>query len=196
MNCLYMCSGEWTRRRGLHILVQEWNPEPIWLGTSTRGVEGLPWRRSSSVSHRFEFQSWRGTEQLHQSQTELQYEPYHYDQPRSRHHGNIYIRRKLIYTIIKKLTYLLGLVWIVKSQMRFDNPYVGGFEHAGTNFYLRQLHWHHPSEHLINGKRYDMEMHMVHTSFDNKEAAVLGFLYESSSEIDDPFLSEVVIKDD
>lgn len=76
--------------------------------------------------------------------------------------------------------------------MRFDNPYVGGFVHAGTTFYLRQLHWHHPSEHLINGKRYAMEMHMVHTSFNGSEAAVLGFLYQNSSEIDDPFLCEVM----
>ncbi|KAK7267865.1 hypothetical protein RIF29_20545 [Crotalaria pallida] len=34
----------------------------------------------------------------------------------------------------------------------------------GTKFFLQQCHWHSPSEHTINGRRYDLELHMVHDS--------------------------------
>ncbi|KMS97056.1 hypothetical protein BVRB_7g179170 [Beta vulgaris subsp. vulgaris] len=47
----------------------------------------------------------------------------------------------------------------------------------GTEYILRQSHWHSPSEHTINGKRYDMELHMVHQSRDN-QTAVIGLLYK------------------
>ncbi|CAO2206996.1 unnamed protein product [Urochloa humidicola] len=47
----------------------------------------------------------------------------------------------------------------------------------GTEYYLRQLHWHSPTEHTVDGRRYDMELHMVHESAENK-AAVVGILYE------------------
>ncbi|KAM0826955.1 hypothetical protein ACQ4PT_068519 [Festuca glaucescens] len=47
----------------------------------------------------------------------------------------------------------------------------------GTVYYLRQLHWHSPTEHSVNGRRYDLEMHMVHQSAE-KKAAVIGVFYE------------------
>ncbi|KAF0899870.1 hypothetical protein E2562_025114 [Oryza meyeriana var. granulata] len=47
----------------------------------------------------------------------------------------------------------------------------------GTAYYLRQLHWHSPTEHSVDGRRYDMELHMVHESAEN-EAAVIGLLFE------------------
>ncbi|BAT91984.1 hypothetical protein LR48_Vigan05g177500 [Vigna angularis] len=34
----------------------------------------------------------------------------------------------------------------------------------GTQYNLLQAHWHSPSEHKINGIRYDLELHMVHRS--------------------------------
>ncbi|TMW83228.1 hypothetical protein EJD97_002447, partial [Solanum chilense] len=43
---------------------------------------------------------------------------------------------------------------------------------------------HTPSEHTINGKRYDMEAHLVHMSSDRK-TAVIGILYEIGSLPDD-----------
>ncbi|XP_039126923.1 alpha carbonic anhydrase 7-like [Dioscorea cayenensis subsp. rotundata] len=46
----------------------------------------------------------------------------------------------------------------------------------GTEYILKQLHWHSPSEHTINGHEYDMELHMVHESKD-KKIAVVGTLY-------------------
>ncbi|KAF2916504.1 hypothetical protein DAI22_09g124500 [Oryza sativa Japonica Group] len=32
----------------------------------------------------------------------------------------------------------------------------------GKEYTLKQVHWHEPSEHTINGTRFDAEMHMVH----------------------------------
>ncbi|KAM0050624.1 putative carbonic anhydrase [Helianthus debilis subsp. tardiflorus] len=45
-----------------------------------------------------------------------------------------------------------------------------------TKYALKQAHWHSPSEHTINGIRFDMELHMVHLSIDNK-IAVIAVLY-------------------
>ncbi|KAK3123642.1 hypothetical protein QOZ80_8AG0633990 [Eleusine coracana subsp. coracana] len=45
-----------------------------------------------------------------------------------------------------------------------------------TAYNLHQVHWHTPSEHTINDRRYDMELHMVHQSTANK-TAVIGVLY-------------------
>ncbi|RCV31467.1 hypothetical protein SEVIR_6G186000v4 [Setaria viridis] len=47
----------------------------------------------------------------------------------------------------------------------------------GTAYYLRQLHWHAPTEHTVDGRQYDMELHLVHQSAEGK-AAVIGVLYE------------------
>lgn len=50
----------------------------------------------------------------------------------------------------------------------------------GSEYALRQAHWHSPSEHTINGRRYDMELHMVHHNKDQNlpnKIAVSGVLY-------------------
>ncbi|CAL9113634.1 unnamed protein product [Musa acuminata var. zebrina] len=44
-------------------------------------------------------------------------------------------------------------------------------------FHLRQCHWHSPSEHELYGKRYPLELHMVHIT-PAGEIAVIGMLYE------------------
>ncbi|XP_064937394.1 carbonic anhydrase Nec1-like [Musa acuminata AAA Group] len=44
-------------------------------------------------------------------------------------------------------------------------------------FHLRQCHWHSPSEHELYGKRYPLELHMVHTTPEG-EITVIGMLYE------------------
>ncbi|CAN6818654.1 unnamed protein product [Brassica oleracea] len=46
-----------------------------------------------------------------------------------------------------------------------------------TEYKLVQCHWHSPSEHTVNGTRYDMELHMVHTSAGGK-TVVIGVLYK------------------
>jgi len=51
----------------------------------------------------------------------------------------------------------------------------------GTRFRLLQYHFHHPSEHLLNGKAFDMEAHFVHVS-DSGTLAVLGVFIEPGAE--------------
>ncbi|KAI3450590.1 hypothetical protein Pfo_007255 [Paulownia fortunei] len=53
----------------------------------------------------------------------------------------------------------------------------GHIQINGTLFQLRQCHWHSPSEHTINGRRFDMEVHLVHESNDNR-TAVIGIMYK------------------
>ncbi|MGW9530548.1 carbonic anhydrase [Paenibacillus terrae] len=51
----------------------------------------------------------------------------------------------------------------------------------GTKFTLKQFHFHHPSEHQIDGKNADMELHFVHQS-DSGNTAVLGVLIQTGKE--------------
>lgn len=60
----------------------------------------------------------------------------------------------------------------------------------GTYYSLKQCHWHSPSEHTFNGSRYNMELHMVHTSNDGK-IAVIGITYKFGKP--DPFLAKLII---
>ncbi|TKY62104.1 Alpha carbonic anhydrase 4 [Spatholobus suberectus] len=67
----------------------------------------------------------------------------------------------------------------------------GSIDISGTPFFLQQAHWHWPSEHTINGRRYDLELHLVHVSPQpdgTNKTAVVGILYKYGSP--DPFLSK------
>ena len=57
----------------------------------------------------------------------------------------------------------------------------GGSEIAGTRYELLQFHFHHPSEHLLNGKAFAMELHFVHKSAEGN-LAVLGVLIRPGAE--------------
>lgn len=46
----------------------------------------------------------------------------------------------------------------------------------GIQYALKQFHWHSPSEHTINGRRLDLELHMVHQT-PSGQIAVIGVLY-------------------
>ncbi|CAF2039905.1 alpha carbonic anhydrase 2-like [Brassica rapa] len=46
-----------------------------------------------------------------------------------------------------------------------------------VEYQLHQLHWHSPSEHTINGRRFALELHMVHESL-NGSLAVVTVLYK------------------
>ncbi|KAI3677159.1 hypothetical protein L1987_86780 [Smallanthus sonchifolius] len=59
-----------------------------------------------------------------------------------------------------------------------------------TEYALKQVHWHSPSEHTINGRIYDMEIHLVHLSIDNR-IAVIAVLYNIG--IPNDFLSKLEI---
>ncbi|XP_068645835.1 alpha carbonic anhydrase 7-like [Aristolochia californica] len=59
----------------------------------------------------------------------------------------------------------------------------------GTEYELQQCHWHSPSEHTINGRRFDLEAHMVHKSSDGR-LAVVGIMYKIGRP--DTFLTELM----
>ncbi|KGN58999.1 alpha carbonic anhydrase 7 [Cucumis sativus] len=67
---------------------------------------------------------------------------------------------------------------------------VGSIEINWTKYLLKQIHWHSPSEHTLNGRRYDLELHVVHESLNsNAKYAVVSHLYEIGPP--DAFLSKV-----
>ncbi|MFS7907292.1 putative carbonic anhydrase [Helianthus anomalus] len=47
----------------------------------------------------------------------------------------------------------------------------------GTEYQLHQAHWHTPTEHTINGRRFTLELHLVHKSID-ATVAMVGILYK------------------
>jgi len=51
----------------------------------------------------------------------------------------------------------------------------------GEIFELLQFHFHHPSEHLLSGRAFEMEMHFVHKSAAGK-LAVLGVFVQKGAE--------------
>jgi len=54
----------------------------------------------------------------------------------------------------------------------------GGITFNGKDYKLLQFHFHIPSEHFINGKPKNIEIHFVHQCQADKQLAVLGFLFE------------------
>ncbi|CAK8571440.1 unnamed protein product [Lathyrus sativus] len=76
-------------------------------------------------------------------------------------------------------------------QVKWEGD-AGSININGTNYFLHQAHWHSPSEHTINGRRYDMEVHMVHESSKRKgksKIAVVGLLYKMGRP--DPLLTKL-----
>lgn len=49
-------------------------------------------------------------------------------------------------------------------------------------FHLVQFHFHHPSEHWVNGKQQTMELHVVHQNIDDASRAVVGIFIEPTDE--------------
>ncbi|KEH16352.1 putative monodehydroascorbate reductase (NADH), Carbonic anhydrase [Medicago truncatula] len=76
----------------------------------------------------------------------------------------------------------------VKVELMSNSSYL---QIDGTQYELLQFHWHTPSEHTINGVRFDLELHLVHQTPLN-ETAVIGVLYTIG--MPDPFLS--LLEDD
>ena len=51
---------------------------------------------------------------------------------------------------------------------------------AKSNFTPVQFHFHSPSENTINGKNYDLEMHIVHQYADGGFGGVLAFFFDTT----------------
>merc|ERR1712154_212750 len=57
----------------------------------------------------------------------------------------------------------------------------------GKTYELKQFHFHTPSEHMIDSKQHDMEMHLVHAT-EKGELAVLGFVFSAKAKYQRPKL--------
>lgn len=67
----------------------------------------------------------------------------------------------------------------------------------GKTFGLKEFHFHHPSEHLLEGTTCDAELHIVHQNLDDTSCAVIGICLSvdpSASDDDDASLIEAFRK--
>ncbi|XP_061366756.1 alpha carbonic anhydrase 1, chloroplastic [Gastrolobium bilobum] len=69
---------------------------------------------------------------------------------------------------------------LVNNKVNIGVHFEGKAGHViieGKKYFLKQMHWHCPSEHRINGRQYDAELHQVHETEDGS-LAVVGVLYK------------------
>lgn len=59
--------------------------------------------------------------------------------------------------------------------IQYDAPAGSSFSMMGGTYSLAQFHIHHPSEHLLNGERFPLEIHFVHKMPDGR-IGVIGVL--------------------
>lgn len=66
-------------------------------------------------------------------------------------------------------------------------------ELEGTRYYVKQFHFHHPSEHWVSDQQYTMELHVVHQSSTSDNLAVIGiFIEPSDTKKDDKHAAELL----
>lgn len=88
--------------------------------------------------------------------------------------------------VLKNLGHTVQLMYDEGSYIQMDQ----------RRFDLKQLHFHTPAEHLVDGITYPMELHMVHVFHDNEKAEatpeylVVGVLFKEGAE--NPFLAEFI----
>ena len=64
-------------------------------------------------------------------------------------------------------------------------------EYDGATYELKQMHFHTPAEHLVDGITYPMELHMVHTLADHPDRyLVVGILFREGEA--DPVVAEIL----
>ncbi|KAG0525684.1 hypothetical protein BDA96_06G077900 [Sorghum bicolor] len=80
---------------------------------------------------------------------------------------------------------------VFNIALRFDDDdgAAGSVRIDGKVYWLKQMHWHSPSEHTINGRRFPVELHMVHAS-DDGNVTVVAMLYRFGSR-PDPLLWQI-----
>nr|POE65489.1 alpha carbonic anhydrase 7 [Quercus suber] len=83
--------------------------------------------------------------------------------------GDLRLNYKASNAIIKNTGHSVEVEWVGDA---------GSIQINGKQYTLRQCHWHSPAEHLINGKRYDLELHVVHVNTSNQVSAVRAQFYQ------------------
>ncbi|TXG58258.1 hypothetical protein EZV62_016087 [Acer yangbiense] len=80
---------------------------------------------------------------------------------------------------------------VIHIALKYDGE-IGGMQINGKIYNFEEMHWHSPSEHLIDGQRFAAELHLVHRAQDHS-AAVNAILYQfgNSPTKVDPFLAEL-----
>lgn len=74
------------------------------------------------------------------------------------------------------LKYLINNGYTIRVNYH-DVPGTGSFLIVGDKRYqLTQFHFHHPSEEYVNGRQYDMVLHLMHKADDGQVAGVTVFL--------------------
>ncbi len=79
-----------------------------------------------------------------------------------------------------------GMVINNGHTLQVDVSNGGGIKLNGKDYALKQFHFHHPSEHTIDGKQFPLEVHLVHAAPDG-DLAVVGVMFaegEANSSLD------------
>jgi carbonic anhydrase len=80
-------------------------------------------------------------------------------------------------------------VWNNSHYIEIEVPAGNKVTVAGVPYELLQFHFHHPSEHLLDGKRFDMEAHFVNKAADGSICALGVFIKSGAA---NPVLGPVV----
>jgi carbonic anhydrase len=73
-----------------------------------------------------------------------------------------------------------GMVVNNGHTIQIDVSAAGGISLNGKDYALKQFHFHHPSEHTIDGKQFPLEVHFVHAAADG-DLAVIGVMFMEGS---------------
>jgi len=73
-----------------------------------------------------------------------------------------------------------GAVVNTGHTIQVDLADAGSIQLNGVSYTLKQFHFHHPSEHTIDGKSFPLEVHLVHAASDGR-LAVVGVLFEEGA---------------
>jgi len=87
-----------------------------------------------------------------------------------------------------ELHYAMAPSSILNNGHTIQLTWSAGFiVYEGKTFYMMQAHFHTPSEHVLSGIRYPLELHLVHKNAEN-QLAVLGIFFEEGDA--SPFIAE------
>ncbi len=70
-------------------------------------------------------------------------------------------------------------------SIQIDVPQGLTLNYDGVPYHLRQFHFHHPSEHTLDGQLFEMEMHLVHAAADG-QILVVGVMLSGGAQVDAP----------
>ncbi|XP_020571799.1 alpha carbonic anhydrase 7-like [Phalaenopsis equestris] len=106
---------------------------------------------------------------IYDEKTEFVYQP---EDLKWIYHPEKAVMKNLGHNIAIQWEDVVGAVWINK-----------------TEYPLKQVHFHTPSENTLNGKKFDLEVHLLHRRTNDHQMAMVSLLYEVGAP--DPFFTKV-----